>query len=108
VAACVAAWVHGCQGAGALACVKHFPGHGRTEATVSGERRLMSEALANGERIEIRGFGSFSLHYRPPRMGRNPKTGEAVALAGKNVPHFKPGKDLRERVNESRHLPVRD
>ena len=69
---------------------------------------LMSEALANGKRIEIRGFGSFSLHYRPPRMGRNPKTGEAVALAGKNVPHFKPGKDLRERVNESRHLPVRD
>ena len=68
----------------------------------------VSEALASGERIEIRGFGSFSLHYRPPRMGRNPKTGEAVALAGKNVPHFKPGKDLRERVNESRHLPVRD
>jgi integration host factor subunit beta len=58
--------------------------------------------------LELRGFGSFSLHYRPPRMGRNPKTGEAVALAGKNVPHFKPGKDLRERVNESRHLPVRD
>jgi integration host factor subunit beta len=64
-------------------------------------------ALKTGERIEIRGFGSFSLHYRPPRMGRNPKTGEAVALAGKHVPHFKPGKDLRERVNESRHLPVR-
>ncbi len=59
----------------------------------------MSEALASGERIEIRGFGSFSLHYRPPRQGRNPKTGEAVALAGKHVPHFKPGKELRERVN---------
>jgi integration host factor subunit beta len=60
----------------------------------------MSQALASGDRIEIRGFGSFSLHYRPPRMGRNPKTGEAVALAGKHVPHFKPGKELRERVNE--------
>ena len=60
----------------------------------------MSSALANGERIEIRGFGSFSLHYRPPRMGRNPKTGDAVALPGKHVPHFKPGKELRERVND--------
>ncbi len=58
----------------------------------------MSSALANGERIEVRGFGSFSLHYRPPRTGRNPKTGTAVALPGKYVPHFKPGKELRERV----------
>jgi integration host factor subunit beta len=69
---------------------------------------LMSESLASGERIEIRGFGSFSLHFRPPRMGRNPKTGDSVALAGKFVPHFKPGKDLRERVNSSRGLPVRN
>ena len=61
----------------------------------------MSQALASGERIEIRGFGSFSLHYRPPRMGRNPKTGDSVALSGKYVPHFKPGKELRERVNEN-------
>ena len=59
----------------------------------------MSNALASGERIEIRGFGSFSLHYRPPRIGRNPKTGDSVALAGKHVPHFKPGKELRDRVN---------
>ena len=59
----------------------------------------MAERLANGDRIEIRGFGSFSLHYRAPRMGRNPKTGEAVALPGKHVPHFKPGKALRERVD---------
>lgn len=59
----------------------------------------MSEALAVGERIEIRGFGSFSLHYREPRRGRNPKTGDAVELTGKYVPHFKPGKELRERVN---------
>lgn len=61
----------------------------------------MSETLSTGGRIEIRGFGSFSLHYREPRVGRNPKTGEAVTLAGKYVPHFKPGKELKDRVNES-------
>ena len=59
----------------------------------------MSQSLADGQRIEIRGFGSFSLHFRPARMGRNPKSGNAVALQGKYVPHFKPGKELRERVN---------
>jgi len=69
------------------------------EAAVKCILEQMSEALAAGERIEIRGFGSFSLHFRPARQGRNPKTGEAVALAGKYVPHFKPGKELRERVN---------
>ena len=61
----------------------------------------MIEALSSGDRIEIRGFGSFSLHYRAPRTGRNPKTGESVELTGKYVPHFKPGKELRERVNLS-------
>ena len=61
---------------------------------------MMGAALACGDRIEIRGFGSFSLHYRPPRQGRNPKTGESVALPGKHVPHFKPGKELRERVTD--------
>lgn len=61
----------------------------------------MTESLANGERIEIRGFGSFSLHYRAPRVGRNPKTGESVPLPEKFVPHFKPGKELRDQVNES-------
>jgi integration host factor subunit beta len=61
----------------------------------------MSGALAAGERIEVRGFGSFSLHYRPPRVGRNPKTGASVAVADKYVPHFKPGKELRERVNQN-------
>jgi len=61
----------------------------------------LSNALAEGKRVEIRGLGSFSLHYRPPRMGRNPRTGETVALPGKYVPHFKPGKALRERVNEA-------
>jgi len=62
---------------------------------------LMAQSLAKGERIEIRGFGSFSLHFRAPRVGRNPKTGESVELGGKYVPHFKPGKELRERVNLS-------
>jgi integration host factor subunit beta len=60
----------------------------------------MSDALSNGERIEVRGFGSFTLHYRKPRVGRNPKTGESVSLTGKFVPHFKPGKELRNRVND--------
>ncbi|PID55112.1 MAG: integration host factor subunit beta [Gammaproteobacteria bacterium] len=61
----------------------------------------MAQTLSQGERIEIRGFGSFSLHYREPRRGRNPKTGDAVELTGKHVPHFKPGKELRERVNNA-------
>lgn len=61
----------------------------------------MAQSLAQGERIEIRGFGSFSLHYRAPRVGRNPKTGQSVSLEGKYVPHFKPGKELRDRVNAS-------
>ncbi|KAF3978552.1 MAG: integration host factor subunit beta [Methylococcales symbiont of Iophon sp. n. MRB-2018] len=60
------------------------------------------ETLSSGERVEIRGFGSFSLHHRAPRMGRNPKTGESVSLTAKHVPHFKPGKELRDRVNVSR------
>lgn len=59
----------------------------------------MSAALSSGDRIEVRGFGSFSLHYRPPRTGRNPKTGASVQVPDKFVPHFKPGKELRERVN---------
>ena len=61
----------------------------------------MSQVLANGERIEIRGFGSFTLHYRESRVGRNPRTGETVFMDGKYVPHFKPGKELRDRVNDS-------
>lgn len=61
----------------------------------------MAQSLSSGERIEIRGFGSFSLHYREPRQGRNPKTGDTVDLSGKYVPHFKPGKELRERVNRA-------
>jgi integration host factor subunit beta len=61
----------------------------------------MARALINNRRIEIRGFGSFCLHYRAPRSGRNPKTGDTVELPGKWVPYFKPGKELRERVNAS-------
>jgi integration host factor subunit beta len=61
----------------------------------------MAQVLSTGGRIEIRGFGSFSLHYRAPRIGRNPKTGDTVKLTGKYVPHFKPGKELRDRVNDS-------
>jgi integration host factor subunit beta len=62
----------------------------------------MGLALAAGERIEIRGFGSFSLRFRRPCLGRNPRTGGAVFLPGKHVPHFKPGKLLRDRVNAAR------
>ena len=85
---------------------KHLPGKD-VELAVKHLLELMSDSLAQGERIEIRGFGSFSLHFRSPRLGRNPKTGAAVALSGKHVPHFKPGKDLRDRVNESRGLPIK-
>lgn len=60
----------------------------------------MSQTLSEGQRIEIRGFGSFCLHYRAPRIGRNPKTGESVHLPEKFVPHFKPGKELRDEVND--------
>jgi len=63
---------------------------------------LMSNALIDGQRIEIRGFGSFSLHHRPPRQAHNPKTGEKVVTEAKHTPHFKPGKELRERVNASK------
>ena len=62
----------------------------------------MAESLAKGERIEIRGFGSFGLNYRPPRVGRNPKSGEKVQVPAKYVPHFKAGKELRERVDAKR------
>lgn len=59
----------------------------------------MNEALARGHRIEVRGFGSFSVNHRPPRQGRNPRTGDSVAIPEKRVPHFKPGKALREAVD---------
>lgn len=59
----------------------------------------MAKCLAQGQRIEIRGFGSFDLNYRPPRIGRNPKSGEKVKVPEKYVPHFKAGKEMRERVD---------
>jgi integration host factor subunit beta len=73
--------------------------HHDVELGVKEILEYVSQSLATGERIEIRGFGSFSLHFRPPRVGRNPKTGDSVALPGKYVPYFKPGKELRDRVN---------
>ena len=77
-----------------LSDVQQHLAHLDVELGVKSILEQMSSSLSNGERIEIRGFGSFSLHHRAPRMGRNPKTGEAVALPGKHVPHFKPGKSL--------------
>ena len=85
----------------ALAAQQSHLAFNDVELAVKSLLEQMSQALSVGERIEIRGFGSFSLHFRPPRMGRNPKTGTQVALPGKHVPHFKPGKELRERVNIS-------
>jgi len=78
----------------------HLP-YKDVESAVKALIERMVVALSEGERVEIRGFGSFSLHYRPPRVGLNPKTGDPVPLDGKYVPHFKPGKALRERVNKS-------
>jgi integration host factor subunit beta len=67
----------------------------------------MSERLSKGGRIEIRGFGSFSLHYHPPRNAHNPRTGEKIITAPKHMPHFKPGKQMRDRINESRIKKIR-
>ena len=77
-----------------------------TETAVKIILDAMSDALARGHRIEIRGFGSFSINRRPPRLGRNPRSGEKVTIPEKLVPHFKPGKALREAVDEQ--LPVSD
>ena len=68
----------------------------------------MASALSNHKRIEIRGFGAFSIRHRSPRIGRNPRTGEPVSLTEKNVLHFKPGKELRERVNGKFSSPARN
>ena len=72
-----------------------------TEFAVKAILDAMNDALVRGHRIEIRGFGSFSLNYRPPRKGRNPKSGDPVSVPAKYVPHFKAGKEMRERVEES-------
>ncbi|HWP18693.1 MAG TPA: integration host factor subunit beta [Burkholderiaceae bacterium] len=73
--------------------------HRDTEFAVKTILDAMSDALARGHRIEIRGFGSFSINRRPPRVGRNPRSGEQVIIPEKLVPHFKPGKALREAVD---------
>ncbi|AVS74093.1 integration host factor subunit beta [Paracidovorax cattleyae] len=69
------------------------------EAAVKTILDAVGDALVRGHRIEVRGFGSFSVNHRPPRMGRNPRSGEAVHIPEKRVPHFKPGKALREAVD---------
>lgn len=71
------------------------------EYAVKATLEYLTNSMSLGRRVEIRGFGSFSLHYRAPRTGRNPKTGDSVNLSGKYVPHFKPGKEMRDRVNQS-------
>ncbi|MCX7110372.1 MAG: integration host factor subunit beta [Proteobacteria bacterium] len=78
----------------------HLPAD-QIEAAMRSLLDQMSLSLRSGERIEIRGFGGFSLHHHEPRIGRNPKTGEPVQVPGRSVIHFKPGKELRERVNAS-------
>ena len=72
------------------------------ETSVNAVLEYMSNSLVDGDRIEIRGFGSIGLRFRAPRTGRNPKTGESVSVPGKYVPHFKPGRLLRERVNKTK------
>ena len=74
--------------------------HRDAEFAVKAILDAMNDALVRGHRIEIRGFGSFSINHRPPRIGRNPRSGESVAIPEKRVPHFKPGKALREAVDE--------
>jgi integration host factor subunit beta len=83
----------------------HFPQLGAADAELAVKMILdaMAKSLSQGERIEIRGFGSFGLNYRPPRVGRNPKSGEKVQVPAKYVPHFKAGKELRERVDIDNH-----
>ena len=73
--------------------------HRDAEFAVKAILDAVSDALVRGHRIEIRGFGSFSVNRRPPRLGRNPRSGESVAIPEKRVPHFKPGKALREAVD---------
>lgn len=92
------------------ALASRFPGLMAKDAEIAIKEILeaIGNALANGDRVEIRGFGSFSLNYRPPRTGRNPKSGESVRVPAKYVPHFKAGKEMRERVEQSvKHAPLK-
>lgn len=85
------------------ALAKRFPQLSSMDAEVSVREILdaIAAALISGNRVEIRGFGSFCLNYRPPRIGRNPATGEKVNVPAKRMPHFKAGKEMRQRVDES-------
>lgn len=87
---------------------KHFPHLPEKDIALSVNHIIeyMSQTLSQGGRIEIRGFGSFNLHFRPPRRAHNPKTGEKLVTSAKYAAHFKPGKELRENVNKNRHIPV--
>jgi len=80
--------------------------HRDTELAVKMVLDAMTDALGRGHRIEIRGFGSFSVNRRPPRVGRNPRSGDKVVIPEKLVPHFKPGKALRESVDQAPTAPV--
>ena len=87
-----------------LAMAKHKPNipERDVEHCINNILGNMSSILKEGGRIEIRGFGSFSLHYRKPRSAHNPKTGKRLLTDAKYSPHFKPGKELKETVNNSR------
>jgi integration host factor subunit beta len=87
---------------------KHFPHLPEKDLALAINHIIehMSEILSKGGRIEIRGFGSFNLHFRPPRRAHNPKTGEKLITSPKYAVHFKPGKELREKVNANRHIPI--
>lgn len=89
---------------------EHFPQLVAKDADFAVKTILdaMADSLAEGQRIEIRGFGSFALNRRPPRIGRNPKSGERVMVPEKRVPHFKPGKELRERVDAMVGQPIKE
>src|SRR5580704_11242388 len=87
---------------------KHFPHLPEKDVALAVNHIIehMSSNLSTGGRIEIRGFGSFNLHFRPPRRAHNPKTGEKLVTNPKYATHFKPGKELREKVNQNRHVPI--
>ena len=86
-----------------VALTSRFPSLVAKDAEIAVKEILeaIGSALARGDRVEIRGFGSFGLNYRPPRTGRNPKSGELVNVSGRYVPHFKAGKEMRERVEQA-------
>lgn len=87
---------------------KHFPHLPEKDIALSVNHIIeyLSTTLSDGGRVEIRGFGSFNLHFRPPRRAHNPKTGEKLVTEPKHAVHFKPGKELREKVNNNRQVPI--